>query len=283
MSTKTEGDIPELFRQFSGNSANYQELTRAAAARASQARWPLLSAVELERGDIPAVADSLAGLANELAAIDAATDAARPARPVDAAGVDSANGVARAAAAEVPAFSELDADSFPPMPTPVVLPGNTIFMAPAPYTARHFAQLERTLAARREATLAEIGATSTQSMAKLTETADGAINARPVTATPEPVPQEERVVPTLTQVLAPAPALAPAPVQPARAPVVPTVPDQSTPGQPAAVRVTHQAVAVPTPSGNVKHAGLKPLFDRLAGEEEETASVGSLFSRLMQS
>lgn len=212
MNTKTEGDIPELFQQFNGNSANYQELTRAAAARASQARWPLLSAVELEQGDIPSVIDAVTGLAvvepvlMEVArevALDAqaaalSMPAAKPegkhdtkpkasqpniqvdaipvvaptadAQAVIAAETEAGTDVAAAAAAATDtetgagaaADSAIDTavDSRPEMPSAVVLPGNTIFMAPAPYSARHFAQLERGLVARREAALAEIVAST---------------------------------------------------------------------------------------------------------------------------
>jgi hypothetical protein len=207
MNSKSEDDIPGLFRQFSGNSANYQELTRAAAARASQARWPLLSALELEQGSIPAV-------------------------------VDAQTGSAGAAAAEP------EADALPP--APVVLPGNTIFMPPAMHTARHFAQQERDLSARREAALAEIVLTTPQPPEPdLADLLAEVSRAAPQEGTVPADVVEQTAAPVLTDVLATAPV--------ARA------------------------------EATTKHAGLKPLFDRLAGDDEDARSVGSLFSRLMRS
>jgi hypothetical protein len=352
MKTKTEGDIPELFQQFNGNSANYQELTRAAAARASQARWPLLSAVELEQGDIPAVVDSATGLAvvepvvleQVLAAPTSQRETALPVqRPGNR---DMQEQAAREAGAVPVAFvaapgevvsetevvSDTDADSLPDMPSAVTLPGNTIFMAPAPYSARHFAQLERTLVARREAALAEIVVThptnsdeaSLESL--LAETQDAVIAAEPaalVGADDMPAGAPVVVAPTLAAEarrlsMAKPARVAPAPAetltrpeatlaQPDAAPVRPealparseamhplpeTTPaphaathprSDATLARPAAPRAPAPTQAADTATAAGKHAGLKPLFDRLAEPEDAATPVKSLFSRLMQS
>jgi len=249
MSMKTEGDIPGLFRQFSGNSANYQELTRAAAARASQARWPLLSAVDLERGDIPAVGESVA------APVDAA--------PVPHGEVRPLRGMTRLAGAIAPAQSaptELEDDI--PTPAPVVLPGNTIFMAPAPHTARHFAQIERTLAQRRESEMADMAA--------------------PVPLPIEDVPSLDSdpvvpaTLPTLSDVIVETPVRADAPAAVSELAPPVALPEIATTAAPS----LSDFVAAVAPG---RHAGLKPLFDRLAGNAEDKASVDSLFSRLMRS
>jgi hypothetical protein len=221
---KTEGDIPGLFRQFSGNAANYQELTRAAAARASQARWPLLSAVELEQGHIPAVggpAPDILGSATPITALlPAETDRDE----------QSTRGLTRLAGLAAREQSpHVDADDAPAMPAPVVRPGNTIFVPPAAHTARHFAQVERALAERAPA--------------------------EPADATHEPMDVHaplwmDELPKDLSQISA---------VRAAE----PTPPDAA----PQAAR----------------HAGLRPLFDRLAGNDPDKASVESLFTRLMRS
>jgi hypothetical protein len=257
---KTEGDIPGLFRQFSGNSANYQELTRAAAARASQARWPLLSAVELEQGHIPAVGspepDILESAASTSAALPSAADR-------DAHRIRGLTRLAGLAAREQ--TTQVDADDAPATPAPVVRPGNTIFMPPAPHTARHFAQIERNLAERADTAHSLMGVHAALS---IDETP--ALAAHPSIAATRPAE----------------PAVDAGPIPFAKHAADAT---HAQPGRPVAVLSQIGAVAAPeatlpdAASGAVKHAGLKPLFDRLAGNDHDKASVESLFTRLMRS
>jgi hypothetical protein len=396
MKTTTESDIPQLFRQFSGNSANYQELTRAAAARASQARWPLLSAVELEQGDIPAVIDPETGLAmletTPLPAKTATGDAATvpfavlteiipDTAPTTVEILAQANdeGV-KLSKDEILALVDIDANYPLEMPVPVIVPGtNTIFMPPAPFSARHFAQVERALAARREAATgdsavqAEVAAAPLSDIPAQTEVAEAALAADAATdAVAEQVPAttaapSDAAVDTLTalsaelaaaqrQEAAATPVVAVAKVEtPPAAPQIPptalaaavstsapkpvetAVPTQVAPAiaapsfpaspapaktpaavaqaapakplstpisQPAApVAMPPQAeAAAPSPlrayapstaasrplatasdASPVKHAGLQPLFQRLAAPEETASPVKSLFSRLLQS
>ncbi len=396
MKTTTESDIPELFRQFSGNSANYQELTRAAAARASQARWPLLSAVELEQGDIPSVIDRETGLTvSETKPQQATTAVGEPA-------ADDTEALPFAVLTEIipdaaPTTGELLAlakdegvslstDEIMALvdigvhPAPVIVPGtNTIFMAPAPFSARHFAQVERALTARREAALAAIPvqvdvneavpseapaqadvADAAQFPNAATDSAVAAIaEHQPATATapweaaapplaalsaersathpqeaaapitevarvempraapqvqvavsaPRPAPAPKVVETALPTQVTPAVAMPMLKIRPATArtpdavvpavqakPVSPPIlraavaaPDQpkvaaQTPLRtPAPATAAPQSPAPPTDELPVKHAGLKPLFERLAAPEETASPVKSLFSRLLQS
>jgi len=424
MKTTTESDIPQLFRQFSGNSANYQELTRAAAARASQARWPLLSAVELEQGDIPAVVDRETGLTvletKPRAAGDPATpdpggaeavpfavlteiipDAVPTAGEIIAQAQDEGVSLSKD---ELLALVDIGAHQVPEMPVPVIVPGtNTIFMAPAPFSARHFAQVERALAARREAAMGEIPAPAdvidaalpdapvqadvTESAPDATAQADvtdaaqmsGAVShsasdavvehqamtaaapsddaahtlaalsaelaaeqpqeaaapvaevAKAVTPPAAPLVQAAAVV-TAVAVSAPAPkvvdaalpaqvtpaiaapglklspvtaqtpvpaaqvtpaepvsapifrpsVVAAAPVRPA-APVQPKAAAQAPLRAPAPPAPAPQSLAAASDASPLKHAGLQPLFERLAAPEEAASPVKSLFSRLLQS
>ena len=296
-----------------------------------------------------------------------------------------------------------------PPTAPVIVPGtNTIFMAPAPFSARHFAQVERALAARREAALAaspvqvdvndaalpdvpaqvdmtEAGLQDMPARADIADAApapesalhsaiDTVAEQQPATAvassddaahtlaalsaelaaahpqeaaapvmetakveTPPALPQvqaaavltavavsalapevlETALAPQVAQTVAaptlklsPDPAQAPVPAaqtttaKPASPPVFRPAATSAAPARPAApvaAQVQPKAAAqpplrTPTPQtvapqplaassdeSPVKHAGLKPLFERLAAPEETASPVKSLFSRLLQS
>ncbi|QEI07404.1 hypothetical protein FXN63_17310 [Pigmentiphaga aceris] len=315
MKTTTESDIPELFRQFSGNSANYQELTRAAAARASQARWPLLSAVELEQGDIPAVIDRETGR-TVLETAPTKPDAALaepvvsvvPAVPAVAAEPEFAvltevipeapptTGEILALASddgvtltndEILALTDIDAP--PAAPEPITVPGtNTIFMAPAPFSARHFAQVERALAARREAALNELAAeperaedvvagdvgtveAAADTLATGEAMADEPIVLKPqfvapLIETPPAVAADAELPPFALAAPVEAPAETPvAAVSPVVTPVViPVVIPAVIPAATPAITPTAPVTAAPIAETPVKSSPLKPLTLRPA-------------------
>jgi len=348
MKTTTESDIPQLFRQFSGNSANYQELTRAAAARASQARWPLLSAVELEQGDIPAVIDPETGLAVlETTPLQAKTAARDPAAlpiavlteiipdtaPTTVEILAQANdeGV-KLSEDELLALVDVEANYPLEMPVPVIVPGtNTIFMPPAPFSARHFAQVERALAARRDAATADIpvqaqvaaaplsdipaqpevvdtalvtDAVAEQLPATTTAASDAAVDTPAASSAELAAAHHQEAAAPVTEVAKtelakvetpPAAVVQAAPAKPVSAPIskpaalVAAPPQAKAAAQSPLRAFAPSTAAAPRPlaaasdASPVKHAGLKPLFERLAAPEETASPVKSLFSRLLQS
>lgn len=282
MSKPESGDIPQLFEQFDGNAAGYQEVMRETRADGARLRWPLLLAVS--NGD---------------AALDALPDEDDPAIFALPAPVDEPDGTlifvqpavrnAHHLAIEARYRARLAREAQAALPQPSApaspvaadarkepyLPPVADIDAPAMLRVLpRIAVVEAPVVAGAVPTAQEI-TVPTDAFAQDVPAAELPVETAPARST-LPVP-EQAVVPVATT-LAPAQPTAPSPTD--ATPIVAAQPKTAPLADVFSALENEQADAPPA-----RHAGLRSLFARLDGSERSGGadSKNDLFQRLLRS